>query len=163
MVQNILFTFVAYMYAKLKRLTLNFFQTYTVQLRKLSTFLTCISVLKPVNPCSCVGRAINDFGKLFSARPYKVTLETKIFGFHRRSTSIVNCCVFFTPLPLTLLQSTSLAAVLNFDGIQSTYSWHSRSFAASCQHNSMNSFCSTFYDFTDVSQAIVTGTGCIHE
>ena len=121
MVQNILFTFAAYTYAKLKRLSLNFFQIYTVQLRKLSTFLTCISVLKPVNPCSCFGRAINDFGKLFSARPYKVTLETKIFRFAPKINFNRELLWFFTPLPLTLLQSTSLAAVLNFDQIQSTY------------------------------------------
>ena len=117
MVQNILFTFAAYTYAKLKRLSLNFFQIYTVQLRKLSTFLTCISVLKPVNPCSCFGRAINDFGKLFSARPYKVTLETKIFRFAPKINFNCELLWFFTPLPLTLHQSTSLAAVLNFDQI----------------------------------------------
>ena len=29
--------------------------------KKQSTFLTCISILKPVNPCSCFGCAINDF------------------------------------------------------------------------------------------------------
>ena len=52
---------------QLKRSSLKLFQIYTVQLRKLSTFVTCISVLKPVNPCSCFGRAINGFGKLFSA------------------------------------------------------------------------------------------------
>ena len=121
MVQNILFTFAAYTNAILKRLSLNFFQIYTVQLRKLSTFLTCISVLKPVNPCS-FGRAINDFGKLFSAWPYKVTLETKIFRFAPKINFNCELLWFFTPLPLTLLQSTSSAAVLNFDQIQSTYS-----------------------------------------
>ena len=109
-------------YAKLKRLSLNFFQIYTVQIRKLSTFLTCISVLKSVNPCSCFGRAINDFGKLFSARPYKVTLETKIFRFAPKINFNCEFAVVFTPLPLTFLQSTSLAAVLNFGQIQSTYS-----------------------------------------
>ena len=71
-----------YSNAKLKRSSLKLFQIYTVQLRQLSTFLTFISVLKSVNICSCFGRAINDFGKLFSApRPYKVTLEIKIFRF----------------------------------------------------------------------------------
>ena len=94
----------------------------TVQLRKLSTFLTCISVLKPVNPCSCFGRAINDFGKLFSARPYKFTLETKIVRFAPKINFNCELLWFFTPLPLTLLQSTSLVAVLNFHPIQSTYS-----------------------------------------
>ena len=51
--------------------------------KKQSTFLTCVYmyVLKPVNPCSCFGCAINDFGTLFSARQYKVTLEIKIFRF----------------------------------------------------------------------------------
>ena len=106
---NILFTFAAYTYAKLKRLSLIFFQIYTVQLRKLSTFLTRISVLKPVNPCSCFGRAINDFGKFFSARPYKVTLETKIFRFAPKMNFNCELLWFFNPLPLTLLQSTSLA------------------------------------------------------
>ena len=68
---NILFT-KEYQNAKLEHSSLKLFQIYTVQLRKLSTFLTCISVLKPVNTCSCFGRVINDFGKLFSARPYKL-------------------------------------------------------------------------------------------
>ena len=69
------------MNAKLKLSSLKLLQISTVQLRKLSTFATCISVLKEVNPCSYFGRAINGFGKLFSARPYKVMLEVKIFRF----------------------------------------------------------------------------------
>ena len=88
--------------------------------KKLSTFLTCISVLKPVNPCSCFGWAINDFGKLFSARPYKVTLLIKIFRFAPETQ--LQLLWFFNHLPVTLLQSTSLAAVLNFGQIQSAYS-----------------------------------------
>ena len=94
-VQNIFFYLMSqYTNAKLKRLSLKLFQIYTVQLGKLSTFLTCISVLKPVNPSSCFGRtrAINDFGKLFSARSYKVTLEIKIFRFTPKIN--FNCCGF---------------------------------------------------------------------
>ena len=83
---------IEYTNAKLKRSDLKLFQIYTVQLRKLSTFLTCISVLKLVYPCSCFSRAINDFGKLFSARPYKVTLEIKIFRFAPKID--FNCCGF---------------------------------------------------------------------
>ena len=106
-----------YTNAKLRRSSLKLFQIYTIQLRKVSTFLTCISVLKPVNPCSCFGRAINDFGKLFSARLYNVTLEIQVC-----TEDQLQLLWFFNPLPLALLQSTSLAAILNFCQIQPGYS-----------------------------------------
>ena len=93
MVQNILFTF-AYTYAKLKRYSLKLFQIYTVQLRQLSTFLTCISVLKPVNPCSCFCRAINDFASCFLLCHIKSHWRSKYLGLHRRSTSTSTSVVF---------------------------------------------------------------------
>ena len=129
--------------------------------KKTKYILTCISVLKPVNTCSCFGRVINDFGKLFSAPPYEVTLKIKIFRFAPKIN--FNCCGFFKTLPLTLLQSTSLAAVVDFSQIQPRIlDIHSRP-----QHLvniiQRTVVCSKFHYFTDISQALVTGTDCVHE